>query len=57
MVLSLLTKLNEDSGTTIVIVTHAEPISRLAHRVLHLTMEGLTSHENATRAKAEDISW
>lgn len=57
MVLSLLTHLNETTGTTIVIVTHAEPISRLAHRVLHLTMDGLSVAENASRVRAEDITW
>ncbi len=57
MALSLLTSLNEKAGTTIVIVTHAEPIARLAHRILRLTMEGLTAEDNPNRGRAEDISW
>ncbi len=57
MVLSLLTRLNEEAGTSIVIVTHAAAIAKLAQRVLHLTMEGLTTTLNKERAKAEDISW
>ncbi len=57
MVLSLLTRLNEESGTSIVIVTHAAAIAKLAQRVLHLTMDGLTTTLNKDRAKAEDITW
>lgn len=57
MVLSLLTRLNEEAGTSIVIVTHAAAIAKLAQRILHLTMEGLTTTLNKERAKAEDISW
>lgn len=57
LVLSLLTKLNNDMGATIVIVTHAAPIAQLAHRVLRLTSEGITSHKNDHRAQVEEISW
>ncbi len=57
MVLQLLTDLNQRLGTTIVIITHAAPIASLARRVVNLTMEGVTSHINQERAKAEDISW
>ncbi len=57
MVLQLLTDLNERLGTTIVIITHAAPIASLARRVVNLTMEGVTSHLNENRARAEDISW
>jgi putative ABC transport system ATP-binding protein len=57
MVLSLLTRLNEQAGTSIVIVTHAATIAKLANRTLHLTMEGLTTTVNTDRAKAEDITW
>ncbi|MFH1629090.1 MAG: ABC transporter ATP-binding protein [Pseudomonadota bacterium] len=57
LVLSLLTKLNNEIGATIVIITHAAPIAELAHRVLRLTSEGITSHKNDDRAKVEEISW
>jgi len=57
MVLSLLTRLNKEAGASIVIVTHAAPIAKLAQRILHLTMEGLTTTVNTDRAKAEDITW
>jgi putative ABC transport system ATP-binding protein len=56
-VLDLLTRLNEQTGTTIVIVTHAAPVAQLAHAVLHLTMEGISTTRNAQRARAADISW
>ncbi len=57
MVLKLLTRLNDETGATIVIVTHASAIADLGHRVLHLTMEGITAKHNQTRITAEDISW
>jgi len=50
LVLKLLTKLNNDIGATIVIVTHAAPIAELAHWVLRLTSEGITSQKNEHRA-------
>ncbi len=56
-VLGLLSRLNEEVGATIVIITHAAPMADMAHRVLHLTMEGITSRENKTRKKPEEISW
>ncbi len=56
-VLGLLSRLNEEVGATIVIITHAAPMADMAHRVLHLTMEGITSRENKTRKKPEEITW
>lgn len=56
-VLELLSHLNEQVGATIIIITHAAPIAEMAHRVLHLTMEGITSRENKVRKKAEEITW
>ncbi len=56
-VLGLLNQLNEDVGATIVIITHAAPMADMAHRVLHLTMEGITSHENKVRKRADEITW
>jgi len=56
-VLGLLNRLNEEVGATIVIITHAAPMADMAHRVLHLTMDGITSRENKVRKKAEEITW
>ena len=57
LVLGLLTRLNEEMGATIVIITHAAPMADMAHRVFHLTMEGITSRENKVRKRAEEITW
>lgn len=56
-ILSLLTGLNDQMDTTIVMVTHAAPISNLARRVIHITHEGITTRENSEPARAEDIKW
>jgi putative ABC transport system ATP-binding protein len=56
-VLSLLTRLNEEINTTIIMVTHAAPISKLAHTIIHITPEGVQTRENTDRAKAEEIRW
>jgi energy-coupling factor transporter ATP-binding protein EcfA2 len=45
-VLDLLMRLNEQTGATIVIVTHAAPVASLAHRVLHLTTNGISATRN-----------
>lgn len=56
-VLDLLTRLNQQTGATIVIVTHAAPVATLAHKVLNLTMDGITATRNRVRAQASDINW
>ena len=56
-VLGLLSQLNEEVGATIVIITHAAPMADMAHRVLHLTMEGITARENKVRKRPEEITW
>jgi len=56
-VLELLIRLNEQTNATIVIVTHAAPVAQLAHAVLHLTMEGISTRRNPQRGRAADISW
>ncbi len=56
-VLGLLNRLNEEVGATIVIITHAAPIAEMAHRVLHLTMDGITAHDNKLRKRADEITW
>ena len=57
MVLKLLTDLNDKMKVTIVIITHAGPIANLAHRVVHITSQGVEVRQNQARAKAEDIAW
>jgi putative ABC transport system ATP-binding protein len=56
-VLGLLSRLNEEVEATIVIITHAAPIADMAHRVLHLTTEGITARENRARKRADEITW
>jgi len=56
-VLELLCRLNEQVGATIIVITHAAPIADLAHRVLHLTMQGITARENKIRKRVEEITW
>jgi putative ABC transport system ATP-binding protein len=56
-VLDLLMRINEQTAASIVIVTHAAPVAGLAHRVLHLTMDGVTATRNSKRLRAADISW
>ncbi|WP_295390065.1 ABC transporter ATP-binding protein [uncultured Thiodictyon sp.] len=56
-VLDLLLRINEQTGATIVIVTHAAPVAGLAHAVLRLELDGIHASRNAKRLGAEDISW
>lgn len=58
VVLELLQKLNGDLGTTIVMITHAPPISRMAHRVIQIAsgqVEELRVNEKP--AKVEELEW
>ena len=58
MVLNLLTKLNEELGTTIVLITHAPPIAEMAHRVIHIDSGVVKkSYVNQKRLKAEELNW
>jgi putative ABC transport system ATP-binding protein len=58
LVLSTLTRLNDELGTTIVLITHAVPISQLAHRVVRLgSGEIVKLRVNEKRLKAEEIVW
>ena len=56
--LALLQRVNEDLGTTIVIVTHNEAISRMAHRRI-VVRDGQVRESSATQApvRAEALSW
>lgn len=58
MVLKTLKQLNDELGTTIVIITHCAPLAQVAHRIIHLgsgLIEECTINKN--RANAEDITW
>ncbi|MEW6356952.1 MAG: ABC transporter ATP-binding protein [Planctomycetota bacterium] len=58
MVLGLLAKLNSELKTTIVLITHAAPISQLAHRIIRLSSGQIAeTHLNEKRLTAEEISW
>ena len=56
--LALLQRVNEDLGITIVIVTHNEAISRMAHRRI-VVRDGQVRESSATQApvRAEALSW
>ncbi len=58
LVLSLLSKLNRELGTTIILITHAPPIARMAHRVIHID-SGIVAetHVNEKRLSAEELTW
>ncbi len=57
-VLDALERVNRDTGTTTLVITHNADIARLAHRVLHLG-DGRIVREfrNTTRTRALDLSW
>lgn len=58
VVLNLLQKLNHDLGTTIVMITHAPPVSQIANRIIEIS-DGVVKEvkSNPDPKKAEDISW
>ncbi len=57
-VLQTLLDLNKRLGTTIIIITHATPIAKLAHRVIHLNSGVIAgSEKNIKQAKIEEIDW
>ncbi len=58
MILGTLVDLNERLGTTIIIITHAAPISLLAHRIVHIGSGVVTKAEYVgKRLKVGEISW
>jgi len=58
LVLKTLLDLNEKLGTTIIIITHASPISKLAHRIFHLRDGVIAKTEyNQQRLNVKDIVW
>lgn len=58
LVLKTLLDLNSKLGTTIVIITHANQLAKLAHRVLHLRNGVVKETQvNEKRATIEEIEW
>jgi putative ABC transport system ATP-binding protein len=58
MVLEVLTRINNELGTTTVVITHNAAIAGLAHRVVHIGSGSITHIDiNSTRLTAEQITW
>ena len=58
IVLEALMTVNQELGTTTVVITHNAPIARLAHRVLRMRSGKIVdAARNATRARAVDLEW
>ncbi len=58
LVLKTLKQLNDELGTTIVIITHCAPLARVAHRIIHLGSGLIDKSEiNHDRLEVEDITW
>lgn len=58
IVLNLLKKLNDELGTTIVMVTHSPPVSEMANRIIHIG-SGIVekTYINKKPVSAEEIAW
>jgi len=58
VVLNALLKVNEEFGTTTIIITHNAAIAELAHRVIHFA-DGIIHqvHLNETRKTPQQINW
>ena len=58
LVLEALARVNEDLGTTTVVITHNAAIAAMADRVIHLSDGRIHSEErNAKRVPASELSW
>ncbi|HEX6941757.1 MAG TPA: ABC transporter ATP-binding protein [Gemmatimonadaceae bacterium] len=58
IVLEALMTVNDELGTTTVVITHNAPIARLAHRVLRMRSGRIVDESlNANRARASDLEW
>lgn len=58
MVLEALTKVNEEFGTTTLVITHNAAIRDIAHRVVNFANGTIASiNVNATRKKPSEVSW
>ncbi|PID37487.1 MAG: ABC transporter [Rhodobacterales bacterium] len=57
-VLEALDKINQDLGTTTVVITHNAGIQEMAHRVIHFADGNIAGvHENDARISPKDIVW
>ena len=58
VVLEALDRVNRELGTTTVIITHNEGISRMADRVIHLA-DGLITEvgHNASKVRPSELRW
>jgi putative ABC transport system ATP-binding protein len=57
-VLEALTQINDDLGTTTVIITHNAEIQRIAHRVLFMADGRIVDQKtNTSRLKPSEVSW
>ena len=57
-VLEALTEVNDDLGTTTVIITHNAEIQRIAHRVLFMADGQIVdSKQNTERMRPSEVSW
>ena len=57
-ILELLEQINQDYGTTILIVTHNDAIAKMAHRVLRLRDGQIVSNYlNTSRINAKELEW
>ncbi|MEQ8786395.1 MAG: ABC transporter ATP-binding protein [Pirellulaceae bacterium] len=57
-VLRLLVDLNEQLGTTVVVITHNAALADVAHRVIHLRSGEVTEvNENEHRIAPEEVVW
>ena len=58
LVLEVLTRINNELGTTTVLITHNAAIAGLAHRVVHIGSGRITRIDvNVTRLTPQQISW
>lgn len=57
-VLTVLDRVNRETGTTTAIITHNAAIARMADRVLHMSSGQIAEEvRNPTRASVEEIEW
>ncbi len=57
-ILKLLNEINRNTGRTIMIITHNQPISKIAHRVIKLRSGEIAEiTENQNRVDPEAVSW
>jgi putative ABC transport system ATP-binding protein len=58
LVLEVLERVNRELGTATAVITHNAPIAAVAHRVVTLGDGRIqNARENATRVRAQDLSW